>query len=134
LNFGGGLGRGMSGSDRDLDEVEAKFEYGTWGFGMGRGQGSWIFYNTIQQYFIRRYSNGQYEITKVFSKFVSITLEYIKRHAPLKRVSRKKKLMRKPWITKGILVSIRRKQKLYVSHYLKWSETEKQIHKSYANN
>jgi len=42
LEFGGGLGRGMSGSDRDLDEVEAKFEYGTWVFGLGRGQGSWI--------------------------------------------------------------------------------------------
>jgi len=38
LNFSGGLERGMSESDRDLDE--AKFEYGTWVFGLGRGQGS----------------------------------------------------------------------------------------------
>jgi len=34
LDFSGGLGQGMSGSDRDFDEVEAKFEYGTWVFGL----------------------------------------------------------------------------------------------------
>jgi len=38
----GGLGRGMSGSDRDLDVVEVKFEYRTCVFELGRGQGSWI--------------------------------------------------------------------------------------------
>ena len=41
--------------------------------------------------------------------------------------------MSKPWITKGIFVSIRKKQKLYVTHYLKGNEIQKKFYKTYAN-
>ena len=41
--------------------------------------------------------------------------------------------MSKPWITKGIFVSIRKKQKLYVTHYLKGKEIQKIFYKTYAN-
>ena len=41
--------------------------------------------------------------------------------------------MSKPWITKGIFVSIRKKQKLYVTHYLRGNEIQKKFYKTYAN-
>ena len=60
-----------------------------------------------------KYSN---EIEKSFSNFIELVTATINTHVPLIKASRKKrKLMNKPWITKGILVSIRRKQKLYIN-------------------
>ena len=54
-------------------------------------------------------------------------------HAPLTKASRKKrKLINKPWITKGILVSIRRKQKLYINFFKNGIEIEKILYKTYA--
>ena len=41
--------------------------------------------------------------------------------------------MNKPWITKGILVLIRRKQKLYINFFKNGTEIEKILHKTYAN-
>ena len=69
-----------------------------------------------------------------FDKFVNLFRECIDRHAPIRKASRKKvKLSNKPWITKGIFVSIKKKQKLYVTHYLKGSYLEKLYYKSYSN-
>ena len=49
-------------------------------------------------------------------------------------MSRKKqRLYNKPWVTKGILISIRNKQKLHKSHFLRGSEVSKVIYKTYAN-
>ena len=46
----------------------------------------------------------------VFDQFVEIMAETINKHAPQKRISRKQaKLALEPWITKGILTSIRKK-------------------------
>ena len=39
--------------------------------------------------------------------------------------------MSKPWITKGIFVSIRKKQKLCVTHYLKGNNIQKKFYKTY---
>ena len=45
-----------------------------------------------------------------FDNFVEVISNTIESHAPLKRMSRKQlKLAKKPWITKGILTSIRKK-------------------------
>ena len=53
------------------------------------------------------------QIDLYFDTFVSAFRTCLNKYAPLKRASRKKrKLMSKPWITKGIIVSIRKKQKL----------------------
>ena len=41
--------------------------------------------------------------------------------------------MNKLWITKGILVSIRCKQKLYINFFLNVTEIEKILYKTYAN-
>ena len=55
------------------------------------------------------------QIDLCFDKFVSAFSNCLNKHAPLKRASRKKsKLMSKPWITKGIVISIRSKH-LYLS-------------------
>ena len=49
-----------------------------------------------------------------FDKFVSAFSCFLKKYAPLERTSRKsRKLMSKPWITKGIFISICQKLKLY---------------------
>jgi len=65
------------------------------------------------------------EIEDHFSKFVAVVLSWHK-HVPWKQVFRKKrKLLQKPWITKGIW----HKQKLYQTHYLNGSETQKQFYK-----
>ena len=60
--------------------------------------------------------------------------KYWQARAPLKKATRKKrKLINKPWITKGILISIKKKQKLYAKCYKSGSEFEKWLYKIYAN-
>ena len=49
-------------------------------------------------------------------------------------MSRKKqRLHNKPWITKGIFISIQNKQKLHKSHFLEGNDVSKLIYKTYAN-
>ena len=75
------------------------------------------------------FSSDQIDI--YFDNFVSAFSTCLNKHAPLKRASRKKcKLMSKLWITKGIFVSIRKEQKLYVTHYLKGNGIEKKFYKT----
>ena len=63
-----------------------------------------------------------------FLIFCELVTAIINTHAPLIKASlKKRKLMKKPWITKGILVSIRRKQKLHKSFFKNGTEIEKNI-------
>ena len=65
---------------------------------------------------------------------INIVKNTIVTHAPLKVLSQKqRKLKLKPWITKGILVTIKKKHKLYKSHFLNGSDVHKQFYKKYAN-
>jgi len=59
----------------------------------------------------------------------------VDRHAPIKQLSkRKQKNREKPWLTKGILHSIKIKQKLYKNHILDPSNPEKkEKYKRYSN-
>ena len=69
------------------------------------------------------YSN---EVEKSFSNFIKLVTSTINTHAPLIKASRRKrKLMNRPWITKGILVSIQRKQKSYINFFKNGTEIEK---------
>ena len=78
---------------------------------------------TFRHSFSFKYNN---EVDKLFSNFIELVSAAINTHAPLTKASRKKrKLMNKPWITKGILVSIRRKQKLYIKFFKNGTEIEK---------
>ena len=55
-------------------------------------------------------------------------------HAPLKVLSRKqRKLKLKPWITKSILVYIKKKQNFFKSHFLNGSDAHKQFYTKYTN-
>ena len=60
--------------------------------------------NTFWHSLSFKYSN---ETDKLFSNFIKLVSATINKHAPLTKPSCKKcKFMNKPWITKGILVSI----------------------------
>ena len=62
----------------------------------------------------------------IFDQFVNRIGEIINKHAPLRRVSRKhQKLARKPWITKGIFISIRYKNLIFRSHFADGNSNEK---------
>ena len=70
----------------------------------------------------------------MFTNFISDLKATIDKHALLQKISRRKrKLLSKPWITKGILVSIKNKQKMHKTFYRKGNDFEKLIYKKYAN-
>ena len=51
--------------------------------------------------------------------FTQVISAVIDKHAPLqKALRRQKRIQRNPWLTKGILTSIKQKQKLYRTHFL----------------
>jgi len=53
---------------------------------------------------------------------------------PLKSFKkRKSKILSKPWLTKGLLISIRKKQLMYNNQFLHGSEMEKMLYKNYAS-
>ena len=61
-------------------------------------------------------SNNLHEAT---DRTIGTIKSIVKKHAPLKQVSRnKQKQLQKPWITKGILKSIKTKHAMYKTHYL----------------
>ena len=63
---------------------------------------------------------------KSFDAFSCLIEKGIDKHAPLKQLSRKKKLKIKPWITKDIYIKIRTKRRVHKSHYRPTSEAIKQ--------
>ena len=70
----------------------------------------------------------------VFEEFYHIIKTITNTHAPLKLLSRKqKRLNLKLWITKGILISIKCKKKLYWSDCVNENEVAKSLYKIYAN-
>ena len=61
---------------------------------------------------------------------MNIIEKTIDKHAPLERMSRKQqKLAEKPWITKGILTSKRKRNSMFRIHYItgnqRWSRKHK---------
>ena len=70
-------------------------------------------------------NNQDADVNKDMSRITETFINTLNSHAPLKPMSRReKKLNEKPWITKGILISIRTKNKLFTSCY-KCSEANK---------
>ena len=52
----------------------------------------------------------------------------------MKTVSKKwRRFSQKPWLTRGIITSIKHKQKLYCTYFLTGNAFEKQFFKKYAN-
>ena len=74
------------------------------------------------------------ELSAAFDNFIEIIKSTINAHAPLKIASRKqRKLLSKPWPTKGVQISIRYKKKLHQSFYVGGNAEQKSYHKKYAN-
>ena len=69
-----------------------------------------------------------------FDNFVEVISHTIESHAPLKRMSRKQlKLAKKTWITKGIFTSIRKKNSMFQSHFIRGSDAKKNYFWRYTN-
>ena len=65
---------------------------------------------------------------------ISVLNQFVEKHAPLKKASQtKQKQLNKPWLTKGILKSIKRKQKMYRTHFLSKDTQKASEYKHYAN-
>ena len=80
------------------------------------------------------YSATPDNFNQLFAEFVALIENTVEIHAPLKKLSRKQqKLQSKPWITIGILISVRHKRKLCKSHFLAGTEIQKRFYKKYLN-
>ena len=60
--------------------------------------------------------------------------DIVNKHAPLKKATNSKmKQFSKPWLTQGLLKSIKRKQKMYRSHFLSQNSMKIKEYKQYSN-
>ena len=65
---------------------------------------------------------------------ISVLNQLVEKHAPLKKASQtKQKQLNKPWLTMDILKSIKRKQKMYRTHFLSKDMQKASEYKHYAN-
>ena len=68
------------------------------------------------------------------TKTIEIIEEISNKHAPVRLIPRNKmKLFSKPWITKGIMKSIKTKQKMYKTHFLSNDAKKAQQYKTFSN-
>jgi hypothetical protein len=74
------------------------------------------------------------DVNKSMSDFTNSLSEVTNKHAPLRRVTNKiKKQLKRPWITKGILTSIKKRQKLFRTHFLSSDAQKRKEYKIYNN-
>ena len=73
-------------------------------------------------------------INDVFDEFYSLITKTISNHAPLKKLSRKqKRLKSNPWMTKGLITPIKKKQKMHKTHFVQGTSVNKLYYKKYSN-
>ena len=71
---------------------------------------------------------------QIFDQFLQLITSTIDFHAPIKLASGKQqKVLSKPWLTRGILTSIRSKQNMHKSHYIHGTVEQKMLYKKYTN-
>ena len=69
-----------------------------------------------------------------FNNLIANIEAVIDKHAPMKTVSRKwRRFSENPWVTRGIITSIKHKQKLYRTYFLTGNAFKNQFFKKYAN-
>ena len=80
-------------------------------------------------------SVSQETLDEHFNELLSAISYVIDTHAPVQTATRKqtKKLQNKPWLTKGLLISVKTKQSLYKSYFLNGNDFEKNHYEKYAN-
>ena len=70
------------------------------------------FQTDLDNYFSHRPSLSNKNFNELFNSFVHIISHFIDTHAPLRPILRRmRKLLQKPWITKGLLTSIKKKSR-----------------------
>ncbi|CAH3184673.1 unnamed protein product [Porites lobata] len=68
------------------------------------------------------------------AKIISTLEGMTNKHAPIERASRsKRKLLRKPWISKGIFQSVKEKQRLFKTHFFSGDPLKIIYYKAYNN-
>ena len=73
-------------------------------------------------------------INSLFEELYFLITTTIENHAPLKKLTGKQtRLRNKPWITKGLLKSMKRKQKMHKTCYSNGSTNERNFYKFYCN-
>ena len=74
------------------------------------------------------------DLHETATKITDLIKSIADKHAPIRQLSQKKqKLCTKPWITNGILKSIKTKHKLYKTHFLSNNPIKVTEYKKYAN-
>ena len=87
-----------------------------------------------QRFFLELPPLTDENFNSIFSDFDKIVSQTIDKHAPLKLCLRRQhRLLKKPWITKGILISDRKKNSMLKSHFINGNETQKFIFGQYSN-
>ena len=75
-----------------------------------------------------------HSFNEIFQIFIQSIKNVINKHCPNKLISwKKQRLNKRPWITKGILNSIRKKQKIYKTHFLNGDNESRLLYKKFAN-
>ena len=74
------------------------------------------------------------DVNLSMNKLIGTLQDITDKHAPIKKISNtKKRQLKKPWITKGILISIKKKQKLFKTHFLSKEAQKIKQYKIYNN-
>ena len=74
-------------------------------------------------------------LNTIFNDFIKIVKTAINNYAQLKKVSRRqRKLKLKPWITRGLLISIKHKQKLHLSPFINGNTEKRNFYKNMLMN
>ena len=92
------------------------------------------FLQNLQNNLIEANINTNESVHVQFEKFLDIFCRCVNSNAPLRKASRKeKKLHRKPWLSKGLLKSIKRKKELFVNLHKHRNEENLKIYKLFRN-
>ena len=87
----------------------------------------------FNQFLPQLYTVTENDFNNKFEKYSIIKLT-IENHAPLKKLFRKQECLKnKPCITKSLLISIKKKQKLHKTHYIFGLPSEKKYYRLYSN-
>ena len=77
--------------------------------------------------------NPEKNLNEKVQETINTLNKIIDKHAPIKLASQnKQRQLNKPWLTKGILKSVKRKQKMYHSHFLSKDFQKVKKYKHYA--
>ena len=78
--------------------------------------------------------NTQKHLHEITDACINTVTQIIDKHAPMKQASQSRiKQLSKPWLSKGLIKSIKVKQKLYHTHFLSKDPFKISLYKSYSN-